>query len=117
MRCAVLGAPPGLALGLPAESAAEPELVLAFARDRAGLAAVGVLALALYRRGGRLWFAYPKLSGRLRGDLARDHGWGPVTAGGLLPVTQVSVDADWSALRFRHRDEMPRLARRLPAPD
>lgn len=100
-----------------AEPALEPALILAFARDRAALAGVAALALAQYRRGGRLWFAYPKRSGRLRSDLDRDHGWAPVTAEGLLPVSQLSVDADWSALRFRHRDEIPRLTRRFDPPE
>jgi len=34
-------------------------------------------------------------------DLTRDIGWEVVERAGLNPVTQVSVDDTWSALRFR----------------
>jgi len=69
-------------------------------------------ALDLYGVGGRLWFAYPKKTGPVRTDLDRDHGWEPLTQAGLLPVTQVPLDATWSALRFRLREEIPTLTRK-----
>ncbi|WPB84495.1 hypothetical protein [Sediminicoccus rosea] len=112
MVCAVLEPPPGLKHGLPATSASEPELILAFAPDRAALSRVAARALDLYGVGGRLWFAYPKKTGPVRSDLDRDHGWEPLTQAGLLPVTQVALDATWSALRFRLREEIPTLTRK-----
>ncbi len=112
MVCAVLEPPPGLKHGLPATSASEPELILAFAPDRASLSRVAARALDLYGVGGRLWFAYPKKTGPVRSDLDRDHGWEPLTQAGLLPVTQVALDATWSALRFRLREEIPTLTRK-----
>jgi hypothetical protein len=80
--------------------------------DAGGVAARAADTLPLYRRGGHLWLLYPKRSGRIATDITRDRGWGPVEAAGFLGVTQVAVDADWSALRFRLRDEIPRLTRR-----
>jgi hypothetical protein len=65
-----------------------------------------------YRPGGHLWIAYPKKSGAIRSDLTRDHGWEPIAAVGLLAVTQVALNADWSALRFRYRDEIKQLLQR-----
>jgi hypothetical protein len=34
-----------------------------------------------------------------------------VTSEGLLPVTQIALDDTWSALRFRFREEIPKLMR------
>jgi hypothetical protein len=78
---------------------------LAFAARRAELDALAA-ALALRADGDSvLWFAYPKrTSRRYRADFDRDHGWELLTEAGFVPVRQVSIDEDWSALRFRHAD-------------
>jgi hypothetical protein len=111
MACAVLGAPQGMSFGLPNGATAAADLILAFAADKASLRAIAPRALNLYGIGARLWFAYPKKTGPIRSDLDRDHGWDPVTTEGLLPVTQVALDDTWSALRFRFREEIPKLMR------
>lgn len=52
---------------------------------------------------GKLWLAYPKGSSRrYKTDINRDHGWEIVTETGFRPVSQVAIDDDWSALRFRN---------------
>ena len=45
-----------------------------------------------------LWFAYPKGG---RADINRDTLWPMLVEQGLRPITQISIDATWSALRFR----------------
>jgi hypothetical protein len=46
---------------------------------------------------------YPKgTSRKYSSDINRDHGWDPIIETGFRAVTQVSVDDDWSALRFRN---------------
>jgi hypothetical protein len=45
-----------------------------------------------------LWVAYPKGN---RADINRDSLWPILSELGLRPVTQVSIDPVWSALRFR----------------
>jgi hypothetical protein len=47
MVCSVLEPPTGLKHGLPATSASEPALILAFASDRASLGRVAAKALDL----------------------------------------------------------------------
>ena len=111
MACAVIGNPAGLTYGLPSGATAAADLILAFAQDRATLRSIAPRALNLYGIGARLWFAYPKKTGPVRSDLDRDHGWDPVTSEGLLPVTQIALDDTWSALRFRFREEIPKLMR------
>jgi hypothetical protein len=52
---------------------------------------------------GILWFAYPKkTSKKLSSDIDRDHGWEVITDRGFDKVRLVSIDDDWSALRFRN---------------
>lgn len=45
-----------------------------------------------------LWVLYPKGN---RADINRDSLWPLLVPHGLRPITQVSVDDVWSALRFR----------------
>jgi len=52
---------------------------------------------------GKLWLAYPKgRSHKYTTDINRDRGWETVTETGFRPVSQVAIDDDWSALRFRN---------------
>lgn len=44
------------------------------------------------------WVAYPKGG---RADINRDSLWRLIAPYGLRPITQVAIDATWSALRFR----------------
>ena len=71
---------------------------------------VAVQALA---GGGVFWVSYPKrASKRYDTDLSRDgHGWAPLYERDFEPVRQVSVDDDWSALRFRPVAEIGRMTR------
>lgn len=50
------------------------------------------------RQPATLWVAYPKGN---RIDLNRDSLWPILGEYGLRPITQVSIDDVWSALRFR----------------
>jgi len=53
-----------------------------------------------------VWVAYPKAN---RTDINRDSIWPLLVEHGLRPITQVSLDEVWSALRFRplRADEVP----------
>ncbi len=50
---------------------------------------------------GLFWICYPKKSSKVDSDLSRDVLWNLTSDTGLRPVSQVSVDDVWSALRFR----------------
>ena len=47
------------------------------------------------------WISYPKGSSGVKTDLNRDKLWAVMVLRGIRPVAQVSVDAVWSAVRFR----------------
>lgn len=95
----------------PTEEA--PDLLLIFVGNQAAMADAAELAARLYVRGKHLWISYPKLSGKLKSDLSRDRGWEPIAAHNLHGVMQVSLNEDWSALRFRYRDEIKEFTRKF----
>jgi hypothetical protein len=52
-----------------------------------------------------LWFAYPKGSSKkYKCEFNRDTGWHILNNAGFHAVRQVSIDDDWSALRFRRKE-------------
>ena len=55
-----------------------------------------------------LWISYPKGSSGVKTDLNRDKLWKALADKGIRPVTQVSIDKVWSAMRFRPHEEVGR---------
>jgi hypothetical protein len=52
---------------------------------------------------GVLWYCYPKKSSKkYKSDLDRDHGWKVLNDSGLHGVRMISIDKNWSAMRFRN---------------
>jgi hypothetical protein len=69
-----------------------------FADDAASLRELLAAHADRLARPDVLWIAYPKGN---RSDINRDSLWPIVGEYGMRPVTQVSLDEVWSALRFR----------------
>jgi hypothetical protein len=108
-RAAVVNPPDGYAdrIGPPQGVEVTTELdgtfdfVQVFAKDRATLDRHLEAAHAALKPGGLFWISYPKGSSKVSTDLNRDVFLEALTHLGVRPVTQVSVDDVWSALRFR----------------
>jgi hypothetical protein len=109
-RILILNAPDGYMeeLGpLPegVELADGPEATLdfvhLFARNVGELERMAPVAIGAVKHDGLLWISYPKRSAKIETDITRDKGWDVIASAGLRPVTQISVDEVWSALRFR----------------
>lgn len=79
----------------------EYDFVHLFIKDSAEFEKLIQSAIEAVEYDGLLWISYPKRSSKVATDLSRDVLWGMMGETGLRPVTQVSVDAVWSALRFR----------------
>ncbi len=111
MRLFVLGAPPGYVpalrdalMGITIEEAAAatlPEAALVFVRDLAELQHLAARSIDAVRRDGLLWIAYPKGGSGVKTDLKRDVVPPVFEPFGYQPVSQIALDATWSALRFR----------------
>jgi hypothetical protein len=95
----VVGAPKGFSLG-PAPGDAGDGALLVFVTTAAHLDEHVDRIVASATADRVTWVAYPK-GGQLGTDLNRDSLAGILTKRGIQPVTQIAIDATWSALRFR----------------
>jgi hypothetical protein len=116
-KAAIVNAPPDYVerLGdLPqgVEIATEPgaraDFIHLFVANQADLERLGPAVLEAVEYDGLLWISYPKRSSKVETDLTRDRGWELLTEAGMRPVTQVSIDDVWSALRWRPSDRVGR---------
>ena len=104
-RLAVIGASPALDKAVGAAKArtdvAQADVALLFVADRRQLDKALPALLKKLPKPAILWLAYPKLTSPLAGNLSRDviHGLAPKL--GLDTVSQIAIDADWSALRLK----------------
>lgn len=90
---------------------------IAFVTTRARLDALASALVAAADGDARLWFAYPKGSSkRYTCEFNRDTGWDVLGAAGYEPVSQVSIDEDWTALRFRKVEFIGVMTRSKLAP-
>lgn len=79
------------------------EFCLVFVRYKSELTEIVPQSIHNLAEDGVLWFAYPKMSSKkYNADINRDSGWELINSHGFEAVRQVSVDEDWSALRFRN---------------
>jgi hypothetical protein len=79
------------------------EFIIIFVQHVPEIELVAPKALHNLTSDGILWFAYPKkTSKKLSSDIDRDHGWEVLIDRGFDKVRLISIDDDWSALRFRN---------------
>ncbi|HEX3077409.1 MAG TPA: hypothetical protein VHQ24_11155 [Lachnospiraceae bacterium] len=63
---------------------------------------------------GHIWLCYPKgTSKKYKSDINRTKTWELFSPYNYEPVTQVSIDMDWTAMRFRHVDYIKALKRKI----
>ncbi len=59
-----------------------------------------------------LWFAHPKKSSpKYNVSVSRDFGWDAVGQYQYEGVRQISIDENWSAIRFKHISQIKVLTR------
>jgi len=91
---------------------ADEQFVLGFVRSACDVAALAQLVVPVLASDAVFWLAYPKKSSkRYRSDLSQMHGWQPLGDLGFESVRQISIDGDWSALRFRRAEHIAALRR------
>ncbi len=99
---AVLDAPGGFnELMGAAGDVSQADVILAFTPDRAALDARLADLNAVCKPAAIIWAAYPKLTSPLAVDLQRETVRTVAWAHGLDTVSQIAVDADWSAMRLK----------------
>ena len=114
----ILNAPEGYAEQIGALLPAEVELlttptpagnfdvVLQFVRNKVEVEEDTPESIQQVKPGGRLWLSYPKQSSKVPTDINRDILWKIFPDSEWRPVTQISIDEIWSALRFRPKTEV-----------
>jgi hypothetical protein len=60
------------------------------------------------------WIAYPKKTGKIESDLIRDEGWGIVYKSGMQGVSSISINDDWTGMRFKKKDPNASYKRSVP---
>ena len=103
-RVRLINAPAGFD-GVQSVGSEPFDVVLLFAARRSELERSAPAAIAALKNGAKLWVAYPKPGSVPAADLSRDHGWGVLHAAGLVGVMPMTVNEQWSALRWRPNDE------------
>lgn len=79
------------------------DFMIAFTPGSAEVDKYGPACIHNLSEDGKLWMVYPKgTSRRYKTNINRDRGWETVTGTGFRLVSQVAIDEDWSALRFRN---------------
>ena len=81
--------------------AAKADVVLFFASNQKSLDAKLPKLLKQIAPTAILWIGYPKLTSPLADDLSRDALREQAPDFGLDTISQIAVDEDWSALRFK----------------
>ena len=87
-------------------SAGNFDVVLQFVRNKAEVEKDIPIAIELVKPGGLLWISYTKQSSKVPTDINRDILWKIFPDREWRPVTQISIDEVWSALRFRPKSEV-----------
>lgn len=79
------------------------EFMIIFVRTMSDVERIAPVALHNLTADGILWFCYPKKTSRkYSSGLERDKGWKALNSAGFHGIRMVSIDDDWSALRFRN---------------
>ncbi len=90
----------------------EITFVLAFVKSEIEIEKSINQILPLLINDGVFWFAYPKgTSKKYKVNISRDNGWETLGNNGFETVRAVSIDEDWSALRFRKVENIKSITR------
>lgn len=86
--------------------------IMVFCENRKEFDVYREKAVSAYTEGGRFFVCYPKKTSKnYRSDLTRNNLWPLLGDDGFEPVSQFSIDDDWSAIRFRKAEEIKTMTR------
>ncbi len=91
------------------------EFMILFVKSAEDVDLLAPVALHNLTADGVLWFCYPKKSSNnYSSNLERDKGWKALNEAGFYGIRMVSVDDDWSAMRFRNIRFIKSKSERFP---
>ncbi len=77
------------------------DFVLTFARSKKDIDKLIPLMIKRIKTESVLWICYPKKDSGIDSDLSRNESWFAVAEFGYRPVSQISIDDKWSAVRIK----------------
>ncbi|RSD25404.1 hypothetical protein [Mesobacillus subterraneus] len=103
---AVVNAPDGFRLGIESNDAScQNEFTLLFVNNSDEVKSLLSETISSLNEDALFWIAFPKKSSKVKTDINRDILASLVQElSAYRPVSNVSIDDKWSALRFRHTD-------------
>lgn len=111
-RAALDELPPETEVRYSMQSSGALDFVIAFVTTQSAIYELAPVIAQSLNGDGIVWFAYPKQSSkRYTCEFNRDTGWGLLGKLGFEPVRQVSIDEDWTALRFRQAAYIKKMSR------
>ena len=90
------------------------EFMLIFVRKITEVKAFAPLVLHNLVDNGVLWFCYQKSSGKCSSELNRENGWKSLNDMDFYGTRVISVNDEWSALRFRNIKYIKSKSARYP---
>ncbi|MFZ6009651.1 MAG: YdeI/OmpD-associated family protein [Bacteroidota bacterium] len=90
------------------------DFVQVFIAGKAELNKFAPKAIKALKEDGLLWISYPKKTSTVKTDLSRDYGWDILEQAGFEGVALISIDATWSAMRFRPRENVTSKDQKTP---
>ncbi|WP_100629785.1 hypothetical protein [Algoriphagus formosus] len=103
-------------MGLLAKDSDHPDFLLGFALSEEEIRVLFDQMKPQLREDEIFWIAYPKKSSkRYQVSINRDKGWKALGDQGYEGVRQVSINEDWSALRWRNVKFINKMTRKFSA--
>ena len=103
---------------LSIENNQSPDLILGFISSKKELEMLFPVMNTYVTSDQIFWLAYPKKSSKTyKTDISRDSGWALLGEYDFEGVRQVSLNEDWSALRFRKIEFIKKMTRNFSLKD
>jgi hypothetical protein len=80
------------------------DFIMIFVKNQSDVEKYAPITVHNLKADGVLWFCYPKKTSKIyKSEIDRDHGWKVLNDSGFYGIRIVSIDKNWSALRFRNK--------------
>jgi hypothetical protein len=90
----------------PTDSEEKFQFTLLFVRDKTDVEKLAKPTLEKIEPDSIFWICYPRGGASIKTDINRDILWELMKPTGYRPVSQVAIDKDWSAMRFRPEEKV-----------